>query len=121
MLAPSAAGSAVILAAACLVAPLPALLISRRRYERVLGERRQAREEAEETKLRLENVRYRTARLREELSAANQQARLSQLTRTAAALQAKFGATDSRTVAAPAAVTAQSATVSRTHPIKCAL
>ena len=77
MLAPSAAGSAVILAAACLVAPLPALLISRRRYERVLGERRQAREEAEETKLRLENVRYRTARLREELSAANQQARLS--------------------------------------------
>jgi hypothetical protein len=42
-----------------------------------------------------------------------QHARLSQLTRTASALQAKFGATDSRTVAAQAAVTAQSATVSR--------
>ncbi len=41
------------------------------------------------------------------------QARLSQLTRTAAALNAKYGATDSRTVAAEAAVTAQSAAVSR--------
>ncbi len=41
------------------------------------------------------------------------QARLSQLTRTAAALKAKHGATDSRTVAVEAAVTAQSAAVSR--------
>jgi hypothetical protein len=41
------------------------------------------------------------------------QARLSQLTRTAVALKAKYGATDSRTVAAETAVTAQSAAVSR--------
>src|ERR1035438_731192 len=76
-LAPSSAATGLILVVACLLAPLPALLISRRRYDRVLGEARQALEETEQTKLRLENVRYRTARLREELSAANQQARLS--------------------------------------------
>lgn len=41
------------------------------------------------------------------------QAKLSQLTRTAAALKAQYGASDSRTVAAEAAVTAGTATVAR--------
>jgi len=62
---------------ACALAPLPALLLSRRQCDRALSERRDAREEAEQLKLQLETVRYRTARLREELSAADQQARLS--------------------------------------------
>jgi hypothetical protein len=41
------------------------------------------------------------------------QAKLSQLARTAAALKAQYGASDSRTVAAEAAVTAGNATVAR--------
>jgi hypothetical protein len=41
------------------------------------------------------------------------QARLSQLTRTAAALKAQYGAGDSRVVSAEAAVTARAATVAR--------
>ncbi len=62
---------------ACLLAPLPALLVFRRRYQQALSEVGSAREEAEQLKLQLDNVRHRTARLREELSAADQQARLS--------------------------------------------
>jgi two-component system C4-dicarboxylate transport sensor histidine kinase DctB len=62
---------------ASLLAPLPALLHSRRRRNQVLSEVKSAREEAEQLKLQLENVRHRTARLREELSAADQQARLA--------------------------------------------
>jgi hypothetical protein len=42
-----------------------------------------------------------------------QQAKVSQLTRTAAALKAQYGASDARTVAAEAAVTAGNATVAR--------
>jgi two-component system C4-dicarboxylate transport sensor histidine kinase DctB len=74
---PSALHSGVILALAALAAPLPALLLSRRRHNRALSETRNAREEAEQLKLQLDTVRYRTARLREELSAADRQARLS--------------------------------------------
>jgi two-component system C4-dicarboxylate transport sensor histidine kinase DctB len=77
MLPPSALASGLVLVVACSLAPLPALLLSRRHYNRVLSEARNAREEVEQLKLQLENVRYRTARLREELSAADQQARLS--------------------------------------------
>ena len=74
---PSALATGVVLAAACLLAPLPALLLARRQRDRAIAEARNAREEAEQLKLQLETVRYRTARLREELSAADQQARLS--------------------------------------------
>jgi signal transduction histidine kinase len=62
---------------AFVLAPLPVLLLCRRRQNHQLLQVKEAREEAERLKLRLESVRYRTARLREELSAADQQARLS--------------------------------------------
>jgi signal transduction histidine kinase len=77
ILPPSPLATGLILAAACLLAPLPALLLSRSLRNRALSDARNAREEAEQLKLQLETVRYRTARLREELSAADQQARLS--------------------------------------------
>jgi len=77
LLPPSALATGAILAAACCLAPLPGLLFSRRQRARALSEARNAREEVEQLKLRLENVRYRAARLREELSAADRQARLS--------------------------------------------
>src|ERR1039458_2419040 len=83
ILPPSALATILVLVVACSLAPLPALLLSRRRRNRALGEARNAREEAEQLKLQLETVRFRTARTREELSAADQQARLShQLTRS---------------------------------------
>jgi two-component system C4-dicarboxylate transport sensor histidine kinase DctB len=77
LLPPSVSATALVLAAACALAPLPAVLLSRRRIHRALSEAANARESAEQLKLQLENVRYRTARLREELSAADRQARLS--------------------------------------------
>ena len=77
MLPPSALATGLVLLVACSLAPLPALLVGRRRYRRALCEARNAREEAEQLKLQLQSVRFRTARLREELSAADQQARLS--------------------------------------------
>jgi hypothetical protein len=46
-----------------------------------------------------------------------QQARLTQLSRTAATLKAKYGATDPRVVTAEAAVTARKATVARTSAL----
>jgi len=77
MLPPSALATGLVWLVVCSLAPLPALLVSRRRYNQVLSEARETREDAEQLKLQLENVRYRTARLREELSAADRQARLS--------------------------------------------
>jgi signal transduction histidine kinase len=68
---------ALWMAAACLASPVPALLFCRRQESRLLSAAGQAREETEQLRLELENVRYRTGRLREELSAADQQARLS--------------------------------------------
>jgi len=76
-LPPSAVSTGVMFVIAALLAPLPGLLSYRREHQRALAEVRTAREEAEQLKLQLENVRYRTVRLREELSAADQQARLS--------------------------------------------
>ena len=73
----SALAAILVPVAAFLLAPVPALLHSRRRRDRALSEARKAREEAEQLRLELQNVRHRTARLREELSAADQQARLS--------------------------------------------
>jgi signal transduction histidine kinase len=75
ILPPSALAAGLVLVAAGFLAPLPALLVSRRERERALQETRNAREQAEQLKLQLETVRYRTARLRDELSAADQQAR----------------------------------------------
>ncbi len=73
----SALATSLVSVLACSLAPLPSLLFSRRCHDHVLSEAQRAREEAEQLKLQLESVRYRTARLREELSAADQQARLS--------------------------------------------
>jgi two-component system C4-dicarboxylate transport sensor histidine kinase DctB len=73
----SALTTGLVLLAAFALAPLPALLLSRRRLERALTEAKEAREEVEQLKLQLETVRYRTASLRQDLSAADRQARLS--------------------------------------------
>ena len=77
LLPPSVLATTLVLVASCSLAPLPALFVARRQSNRALLEARSAREEAEQLKLQLENVRYRTATLREELSAAEQQARLA--------------------------------------------
>ena len=74
---PSAAATSAISIIAIILAPVPALLQSRRRQERTLARLESAREEAVQLKLQLDTVRYRTTRLREELSAADRQARLS--------------------------------------------
>jgi len=62
---------------AVLLAPLPALFYHSRRRERLLASAANAADEAAQLKLQLETVRYRTSRLREELKAADRQARLS--------------------------------------------
>ncbi len=62
---------------AILLAPLPALMFLRWQRARLLGRITDAEEAAAQLKLQLETVRFRTARLREELQAADQQARLS--------------------------------------------
>jgi two-component system C4-dicarboxylate transport sensor histidine kinase DctB len=77
MLPPSALTAALVLVAAGCLAPIPGLLLVGRQRKRALDQARNAREEAEQLKLQLDNVRFRTARLREELSAADRQARLS--------------------------------------------
>ncbi|MCL5745520.1 MAG: HAMP domain-containing histidine kinase [Acidobacteria bacterium] len=59
------------------LAPLPALVMSRRRAGQLAVRARNAGEEIERLKLQLETVRYRAARLREQLWAADRQARLS--------------------------------------------
>src|ERR1035438_623284 len=77
VLPPSLPHTSLLVLVACCLAPLPALLISRRRRHRALSQAANAREEAEQLKLQLDNVRLRTARLREELPAADRQARLA--------------------------------------------
>jgi signal transduction histidine kinase len=77
ILPPSALATSLVWIAGACLAPLPGLLVCRRQRDRTLAEARNAREDAEQLKLQLESVRYRTSRLREELSAADQQARLS--------------------------------------------
>ncbi len=62
---------------AVLLAPLPALFYARRQRDRLLGCAANAEEEAAKLQLQLETVRFRTSRLREELQAADRQARLS--------------------------------------------
>ena len=67
----------VAIPVALLLAPVPALLIARRRHRRLQVQVATAEEQAVQLKLQLETVRYRTTRLREELQAADRQARLS--------------------------------------------
>lgn len=68
---------AIIFSVAALAAPLPALLLMRRQRRGLQDRAAVAEENAAQLKLQLETVRYRTARLREELQAADRQARLS--------------------------------------------
>jgi signal transduction histidine kinase len=67
----------VALIVAVLLAPLPALLFLRGQRRRLLALAAKAEEDAAQLKLQLETVRFRTNRLREELKAADRQARLS--------------------------------------------
>jgi signal transduction histidine kinase len=62
---------------AVLAAPLPALLFMSRQQRRLIACAAKAEEEAAQLKLQLDTVRFRTNRLREELQAADRQARLS--------------------------------------------
>jgi two-component system C4-dicarboxylate transport sensor histidine kinase DctB len=62
---------------AVLAAPLPALLFMFRQRRRLIACAAKSEEDAAQLKLQLDTVRYRTARLREELQAADRQARLS--------------------------------------------
>ena len=73
----STATSTLISAAAVVLAPFPALVLGRRYQNRLLARMTDAEEQAAQLKLQLDAVRYRTARLREDLSAADRQARLS--------------------------------------------
>ena len=61
---------------AILIAPLPALLLAYLTRWRLIGRATRAEALAEQIKLQLETVRYRTSRLREELHTADRQARL---------------------------------------------
>src|SRR5665647_1316822 len=67
----------MILTTILIVAAALALLYYRRRRSQWFRQVKQATEEVERLKLQLETVRYRTSRLREELSAADRQARLA--------------------------------------------
>jgi two-component system C4-dicarboxylate transport sensor histidine kinase DctB len=73
----SVAATVAISVFAVILAPLPALLHLQRQQAETLVQLDGAREEAVQLKLQLDTVRYRTTRLREELSAADRQARLS--------------------------------------------
>jgi len=70
-------GRAIAAILALLLAPLPALMALRRQRRRLEIRAAAAEENTAQLKLQLETVRYRTARLREELQAADRQARLS--------------------------------------------
>ena len=63
--------------AACATATLPGWLRTRRRFQELRREVGAAQEQAARLKLELDTVHYRTARLREELAAADSQARHS--------------------------------------------
>jgi two-component system C4-dicarboxylate transport sensor histidine kinase DctB len=77
LLRASSTVAAFATAAACLIAPLPGLFLLLHRLHQAEDRAGRAAEEAAKLKAQLETVRYRTAQLREELSAADRQARLS--------------------------------------------
>src|SRR5665213_3246279 len=62
---------------AVVAAPLPALLLTIRQRRRLIACSAKSEEDVAQLKLQLDTVRYRTTRLREELQAADRQARLS--------------------------------------------
>jgi C4-dicarboxylate-specific signal transduction histidine kinase len=62
---------------AMFVAPLPALLVIRHQNRDLTTREQRAEESSAQLKAELETVKYRTSRLREELQAADRQARLS--------------------------------------------
>src|SRR5579859_5621579 len=64
---------AVLSICATLLAPLPAVMLLRRQRARLLARIAEAEESTTQLKLQLETVRFRTARLREELQAADKQ------------------------------------------------
>jgi two-component system C4-dicarboxylate transport sensor histidine kinase DctB len=68
---------AIACVVAVLVAPVPALASAHWQRSRLIARAAKAEEEAAQLKSQLETVRFRTARLREELQAADRQARLS--------------------------------------------
>ena len=74
---PKGGMSWLVTVGAILVAPLPAILWWRSERRRWMGVLSEAEEQAQTLKLQLDAVRFRTGRLREELSAADKQARLS--------------------------------------------
>lgn len=59
------------------LSPIPAVLMARGRQARLAAKARESAEAAERLQAQLDTVRYRTARLREDLSAADRQARLA--------------------------------------------
>jgi signal transduction histidine kinase len=73
----SAIAKVLVALVAVLLAPLPTLFYAHRQRSRLLIRAVDAAEETEQLKLQLDTVRYRTSRLREELRAADRQARLS--------------------------------------------
>ena len=77
LLSPSTLSGWAVAVAASALAPLPGMAAYYRRHKRLAAQAAQARETAAQLKSQLETVRFRTARLREDLSAADQQARLS--------------------------------------------
>ncbi len=77
LLHPSSSDRLIAIALATLLAPLPALLSLRRRNAELRAQAADARERAAQLQLELDTVRFRTARLREELQAADRQSRLS--------------------------------------------
>lgn len=70
-------GKMLFVGLAVLFAPLPALIVLRTRRRQYLADLAHAEDMAERLKQQLETVRFRTARLREELGAADKQARLA--------------------------------------------
>lgn len=67
----------ILLVLGAFAAPMPALLIARRERATLMDDANRAKEMAEQLKLQLDTVRFRTARLRDELQVADRQARLS--------------------------------------------
>lgn len=73
----SAIATTVASILASLAAPLPALVFMRWERKQLTARAANSKEEVVQLKLQMDTVRYRTSRLREELQAADRQARLS--------------------------------------------
>ncbi len=67
----------MLLVLGAFAAPMPALFLARRARATLIENANRAKEVAEQLRLQLDTVRFRTARLRDELQVADRQARLS--------------------------------------------